>query len=297
MASSAFAGEFRAFIQTPDSRGWGDLRRATDMQAQPCTCRCAVFKFGPAWSVYRRPKLDGLRPEVDADAYLRSLGRNLDRQQAELASCDIVELRTLRDVLAANAIDADMVETLTAYIDGSTPVDLRTAEGIVRGFYAFVLSRKPSGLPDPAEQEQVKKYLSPQLSDLLATAWTAERACAGNTPPDLKPPQFEGAQFVGNHEGANDVDVGDVRVRGGRATVESRLVYVDERYAKAHAWRTRIWTDRLKLSTASGRWAIDDVQRAAASGRGRDSLAGSLRRFIDETADCVAGAPEKPPGP
>jgi len=281
------AGELMSFLQAPGSRAWGDLRRSTDMDAQPCSCRCALFKFGPAWAVYRRPKLEGLRPEVDADMYLRNLAHNLERQQAELAACDPAELRALHDVLEANAIDADMVDAIGAYLDGRTPVDLATADGVVRGFYAFVLSQKPSGLLSPSEQELIKKYLSPALADLLARAWVVESACARNTPPDIKPPLFEGSQLVGNYEGATEVIVGAVNTRSGRATVESRLFDVDPRLPKGNVDRAFTWTDRLKLSTASGRWAIEDVLRGSVRDDGYDSLAKRLRIFIRDTTACA----------
>ena len=288
-ALPAQASELRSFLQSPGSRAWGDLRRATDVQAQPCDCFCALFKFGPAWTVYRRPKLDGLRPEVDAEMYLRNLAQNLERQQAELSSCDPAELRALRDVLEANAIDPDMVDAIGAYLDGRTPADLATADGVVRGFYAFVLTSKPSGLPSPAEQELIKKYLSPAFAELLARAWTVESACARNTPPDIKPPLFEGSQLVGNYEGATEVVVGPVNTRSGRATVESRLFDIDVRLPKGDAHRTFTWTDRLKLSMASGRWAIEDVLRGSVRDDGYDSLARRLRTFIRDTTACAEG--------
>lgn len=286
--TAADAGEFRSFLQSPDSRAWATLRRTTDVQAQPCDCRCAVFKFAPAWTVYRRPNIEALRPEVDADAYLRNLAHNLERQQAEMVRCDPAELRVLHDVLEANAIDAETVEAIGAYLDGRTPVDLATADGVVRGFYAFALTQNPTGLLDPAEQELVKKYLAPDLADLLSRAWQVERGCARYTPPDIKPPLFEGSQLVGNYEGATEVVVGDVRVRGGRATVESRLFKVEPDYPKAHEYRARTWTDRLKLSLGSGSWAIDDVLRGSQTGD-YSSLARELRDFVKRHAACAEG--------
>lgn len=288
-AVPAQAGELRSFLQSPGSRAWGDLRRATDVQAQPCDCRCALFKFGPAWTVYRRPKLDDLRPEVDADMYLRNLARNLELRQAELASCDLAELRAVHDVLEANAIDPDMTEAIGAYLDGRTPADLATADGVVRGFYAFVLTQKPSGLLSPAEQEMIKKYLSPTLADLMARAWHIEQTCVRRTPPDVKPPLFEGSQLVGNYEGATEVVVGAVKTRSGRATVESRLFDIDPKQPKGHEHRVFAWTDRLKLSMESGRWAIDDVLRGSIRDDGYDSLARSLRKFIRDTEACAKG--------
>jgi hypothetical protein len=288
-AIPAEAGELRGFLQSPGSRAWGDLRRTTDVQAQPCDCRCALFKFGPAWTVYRRPKLDDLRPEVDADTYLRNLARNLELRQAELSSCDLAELRAVHDVLEANAIDPEMTEAIGAYLDGRTPTDLATADGVVRGFYAFVLTQKPSGLLNPAEQEIVKKYLSPTLADLLARAWTIETGCAAKTPRDLKPPLFEGSQLVGSYEGATEVVVGPIKTRSGRATVESRLFDINPDYPKGHEYRAYTWTDELKLSMESGRWAIDDVLRGSVHDDGSTSLARSLRKFIRETTACAEG--------
>lgn len=285
------AGELRAFLQSPGSREWGELRRTTDMQAQPCECRCALFKFGPAWTVYRHPRLDALLPGVDAETYQRNLARNLEQRQAELASCEPAELRAVRDVLEANAIDPDMTEAIGAYLDGRTPADLATADDVVRGFYAFVLTHKPSGLLDPAKQEIVKKYLSAALADLLARAWTVETACAANTPRDLKPPLFEGSQLVGSYEGATEVVVGPIRTRSGRATVESRLFDINPDYPKGHEYRAYTWTDELKLSMEGGRWTIDDVMRGSVHDDDRSSLARSLRRFIRDTTACAEGRP------
>jgi hypothetical protein len=289
IAPPAGAGELREFLQSPGSRQWGEMRRTTDVQAQPCDCRCALFKFGPAWTVYRHPRLNDLRPEVDADVYQRNLARNLELRQAELASCDAAELRAVHEVLEAYAIDPEMTEAIGAYLDGRTPIDLATADSVVRGFYATVLTRRIGGLPNPAQQETIRKYLTPEFAELLMQAQRVEDACAARTPTDIKPPLFEGSQFVGNYEGATEVVVGPVKTRAGRATVESRLFYLEPDWPKGDERRVLTWTDRLSLNMANGQWAIADVLRGGVHERSYDSFVRRLQKFIREVTPCAQG--------
>jgi hypothetical protein len=161
--------------------------------------------------------------------------------------------------------------------------DVRSPEGAMHEFYAWVLAHPSSALPSSGQRIRLARFLSPQLIQLLKDAAETQARCVKAAPRGEKPNVMEGDLFVGNYEGATEVAYGIPHPEGGGAVVESDLLYIDARFPKAHRHRAIAWKDRLELQRVEGRWLVNDVKFQ----QGR-SFAAGLNDYITEGArSCV----------
>jgi hypothetical protein len=144
---------------------------------------------------------------------------------------------------------------------------------VANSFYAWV-SAGGGGVPTEKELKPATVFLSGRFSALLRKSLVAEERCVKATPPDLKPPIFEGNLFVDNYEGLTKVISMSVRRQHGQAIVTARLAYADS------AWPARVyrWTDQLTLVTEGGKWVVDDV----GGRRRRPPLSAILKKYTSK---------------
>lgn len=133
----------------------------------------------------------------------------------------------------------------------------------VEEFYRVYIAKRPAGLPDGAELERLKRYLSSHLYDLIVQANAYSREFAKKHPGD-KPPFVDGDHFSSVFEGPKSYEV--VYVGRRRNSVD---VHVKFRGAPG----TPEWTDVVVLVKENHRYVIDDVRY---SGAGAFNPAGLL---------------------
>jgi hypothetical protein len=153
-------------------------------------------------------------------------------------------------------------------------------EAVGQSFYAWVLAHPSSGLPRGKALNTIRPLLSARLVKLIHDATVAEDGYAKATARNEKPPMFDGDVFVDNLEGASEVDLGKVELHDAVARVESRLLYIDARFPKAHPYRAVAWTDHLLLVRENEHWLVDDIVYGA-DDAGK-TLVGILQKFVDE---------------
>jgi len=150
-------------------------------------------------------------------------------------------------------------------------------EETVRTFYAWALAHRSRGLPSPKERAQLANILSPDIIQLLKSAFDTETKCVKAAPKGDKPLIVEGDLFVGNYEGATEVAYRDLRRNGDSVFVEADLIYIDTRFPKGHKHRAVAWKDRLELRLVGERWHVQDVRFAE-----NRSLVAGLKAYIEE---------------
>jgi len=132
-------------------------------------------------------------------------------------------------------------------------------EDALHRFYAWVLAHPSRGLPSPSARAELANVLSRELVESLAAASAMQAKCVDAAPAGDKPLIVEGDLFVGNYEGATEVVYGRQNRSGDTVMVESDLLYVDNRFPKAHEHRAVHWKDRVELRFVDGRWIVADV--------------------------------------
>ena len=172
---------------------------------------------------------------------------------------------------------------LCILVAASAPAQARTPDDALHLFYAWVLAHPSRGLPSPSERAELARVLSSELIALLESASRTEAKCVDAAPKGEKPLIVEGDLFVGNYEGATEVVYGQPHRKGDSVTVESDLLYVDNRFPKAHRHRAVHWKDRLEIRSTGARWSVVDVHFE------RDrTLISTLKDYVAEgTRSCV----------
>jgi len=115
---------------------------------------------------------------------------------------------------------------------------IRTAEGL-------------TGLPDPAQLQQLARWITPRLNSLLVAARREQLRCRRLFPQDI-PPWVDGDIFSSNAEGFTSFRVGSSRLQGVTRAVAVRLTYTDGKNA---VW----WSDAVSLQKVDGTWRVDDI--------------------------------------
>jgi uncharacterized protein DUF3828 len=133
----------------------------------------------------------------------------------------------------------------------------------VEDFYRTYIAHRPAGLPDGADLERLKPYLSAQLYQLIVQAHAYSREWAKKH-PDEKPPFVDGDHFTSVFEGPKSFEIAYVGRR--RSNAEVHVKFRGEP-------GTPEWTDVVVLKKESGRYVIDDVRF---SGAGAFNPAGLL---------------------
>jgi hypothetical protein len=163
--------------------------------------------------------------------------------------------RSLRVALAlmlgAIALPATSITPLP-----SEPDQVRNA---AQGMYRWALAHPGAGLADKAARKDLEPFLSKELVDLLDRAETAEREYVKQAAADEKPQMLEGDLFVDAVEGAHEVALGTPEIDGDRARIVVTVIHIDQRYSKAHPFRTIVWQDTVELRRESMRWRVSDV--------------------------------------
>lgn len=133
-------------------------------------------------------------------------------------------------------------------------------EETLYAFYNWVLTHPAAGVPTGSQFVELSKLLTPQLANQLSETARMETRCERAAQPGDKPEVLEGDIFVGNYEGATDVAYRKTVLKGGVATAEVGLVYMDPQFPKAHKFRALVWHDRVELRKISGQWRISDIK-------------------------------------
>jgi hypothetical protein len=155
-------------------------------------------------------------------------------------------------------------------------------EDAAQAFYRWVLTHPSVSLPSTTQRKELQPLLMPQLLALLAVAAQGEQRCAAVTPPDLKPPIYEGSLFVGSYEGATEAAYGESGHDGRDVYIDVDLMYIEPHWPKGHQARAYAWRDRVKLQIHGRGWRVADVVM-----QGR-SLATELQQYVDEVIpDCL----------
>jgi hypothetical protein len=141
---------------------------------------------------------------------------------------------------------------------------------VAHNFYAWAMT-VGGGIPSSQELLRARGLLSARFSELLRASLGAEERCVKATPPDLKPPIFEGNLFVDNYEGLTKVLSLTQKRQHGKTIVSAHLAYA-EPGSPAHVYK---WTDRLTLVMENGKWVIDD------SGA-KSSLSATLKKYTSK---------------
>lgn len=128
-----------------------------------------------------------------------------------------------------------------------------------RAYYGWALAHPSRGLPTPKQRDELARFLSSDLIQLLRSAADMQRQCAKAARPGEKPMMVEGDVFVANFEGASEVAYGLLDQQGDTASVDVNLVYVDGRYPRAHPLRVTAWQDRLDMRLVNGTWLVQDA--------------------------------------
>jgi hypothetical protein len=141
----------------------------------------------------------------------------------------------------------------------------------VEEFYRVYLAHRPAGLPDGADLERLKQYLSTHLYELIVAANAYSHEFAKKHPHD-KPPFVDGDHFSSVFEGPKSYEVAYVGRRRGSVEV----------HVKFHgAPGTPEWTDIVVLVKENHRYVIDDVRY---SGAGTFNPAGLLSVTLQSRA-------------
>lgn len=149
-------------------------------------------------------------------------------------------------------------------------------------FYAIVLDRQDSGLPDANLQQSLAPLLGARLRELLAEAPRAEQRQIAATPAGDKPDIFEGDLLTGILEGGHEVQL----AAPGGDTMTATVIHVDRRFAKGHRHRVAISMDQLVFAQEAGEWRIVDVRT------GLDRAAsGAAPGLVQVLGDYVRSAP------
>jgi hypothetical protein len=113
---------------------------------------------------------------------------------------------------------------LSAFAGSETP------EAAAEAFYRWVLSYQGGGLPSPEQRKELKRLLTPEFVQLLASASATEARCTAGLPPDIKGPVWEGNPFVSNYEGATEVWYRSSRSEGRQVIIEVNLLSTHPRF-------------------------------------------------------------------
>ncbi len=171
-----------------------------------------------------------------------------------------------------------------ALAHGVVLADTPPPEEALQRFYGWVLANPDMSLPSPAERQQLEGMVSTRLMGLLAEASAMEARCVASAPEGDKPNVFEGAVFVGNHEGATEVAYRPARRVAGGVRLTVAMVYVDSRFPKAHVHRTFAWSDDVQLRRYGERWLVDEIVL-----RQKKSLSSVLKEYLAQGArECRA---------
>lgn len=137
---------------------------------------------------------------------------------------------------------------------GAEPADPQIAAAL-NGFYRVHQQSSQDGIPDAALRAKYEPYISPGLSQLLASAEAAEDKYIKANPQS--PPMVEGDLFSPNFEGITSYEAGACAVKGDAAQCKMRL-----HYATAHPRLQDMpvdWVDTVALAKAGGGWRVDDI--------------------------------------
>lgn len=166
---------------------------------------------------------------------------------------------------------------LLAIVHLSVSAASDTPEAAAEAFYRWVLSQKYGGLPSPQQRNQLTRFLTEDFVRYLAATSKAERQCVAVTPPDMKPPIWEGNIFVGNYEGAVEAWYGEPHAEGREVIIGVDLLDVDDRLPKGHKNRAIAWHDSVKLRKEKQGWLVADLIR-----KDSGSLTAELRKYVNK---------------
>ena len=127
-----------------------------------------------------------------------------------------------------------------------------TPKAIADGFYQAVISLNEGGIPDSAGRARLVPFISPSLTQALASANEAALAYAHNSRHAV-PPLLEGNIFVSLFDGVSAARVGHCVSRQARAVCPAALSYLNA------AGQTYHWQDKLVLTHTEGGWRVDNV--------------------------------------
>lgn len=137
----------------------------------------------------------------------------------------------------------------------------RSPEEALQEFYSWVLSKRKSTLPTPAELKRLTTILSPRLKKLIVEAMQAEKRCFESVKGTTdKPYYFEADVFIGNWGSANEIAYGNVEPKDGRATVDVTHFSVNPKIPKGDRNRVEMWIVSVKLRSDGGAWQVHDLQ-------------------------------------
>jgi hypothetical protein len=160
-----------------------------------------------------------------------------------------------------------------------------TPEAAAEAFYRWVLTHQVAGLPSSAQRQQLRRLLTPDFLHVLEEAEKAQDRCTVNVPEDMKPNIWEGALFVTNYEGANEVWYGNKNVERQDTIIQVNLLDVDPSRKKGDRYRAIVWSDSIRLRKLKQGWLVADVMRGESPNSSeRESVIGMLRKYID--VDC-----------
>lgn len=165
----------------------------------------------------------------------------------------------------------------SALAQGGSPTSARAAavQELAQRYYAWLLTHPGLTLPNAQERTELAQFLTPGLVALLAGAEVAEERCTKAAVAGEKPFVLEGSLLLGNYEGATEVAYGSLTLNGQTARLVTELVYVDERFAKAHRHRAVTWREQMELRQGQEGWRIHDVHWDA-----KRSLLTTLRNYL-----------------
>lgn len=137
----------------------------------------------------------------------------------------------------------------------------QSAEQALKEFYSWVLSKRKSTLPTPAEQQRLATVLSPRLRKLIVEAAQAEKRCFESVRGTTDKPYFlEADVFIGNWGSADDVAYGNIEPKDGRATVDVTHFSVNPKIPKGDRNRVEMWVVKVDLRSEGGAWQVHDLR-------------------------------------
>ncbi len=152
-------------------------------------------------------------------------------------------------------------------------------DATVQAFYAWVLDHPSLGIPNAEDRAKLAPLLAPQLVQLLEQASATEAQCLKTVQDGDKPDVYEGDLFAGTYEGATDVAFHKAVGKGGLATADIDLIYIDARFPRADQNRAYVWKNTIELRKAGDRWWVQNIRFSR-----KETLVSVLRDYIAQGA-------------
>lgn len=133
--------------------------------------------------------------------------------------------------------------------------DQAAARVALTGFYQVHGKSSQDGVPDAKLRTQYADYISPDLTELLTSADSAEDKYAKANPHS--PPMIEGDLFSPNFEGVTSFKPGACVVKGDTILCKMLLHYADAHPRPQD--KPVDWIDTVTLVKTNGSWRVDDI--------------------------------------